>query len=157
MFVSVSTRQHRVRTPAEYLAMNGSAWLPQGSAMVALEFCWAVHCQPAVCPVVQDLRVQAEEIGQHMAGLAGNGLAGACTPLALQPAEGGHHSHIAAALEAQQHSLRQLQRLKELLNEELAALSKAAWLPVLLSPALQHNRDAECMLQQDSTNGCVPP
>ena len=119
--------------PAEYTATSGSAWLPQGSAMVPLEFCWAVPCQPAVCPVVQDLRVQAEENGQHMAGLAGNGVAGACTPLALHPAEGGHHSHIAAALEAQQHSLGQLQRLQELLSEELAALGEAARILFLLT------------------------
>ena len=101
--------------------------------------------------------MQAEESGQHIAGLAGNGLAGTCTPLALHPAEGGHHSHIAAALEAQQHSLRQLQRLKELLKEELAALGEAAWLCFLLATALQHAPDAECMLQQDTTNAHTPP
>ena len=95
---------------------------------VVLELCPAVYYQSALCPLVQDLRLQAEESGQHIAGLAGNGLAGACTPLALHPAEGGHHSHITAALEAQQHSLTQLQRLKGLLNEELAALGEATWL-----------------------------
>lgn len=100
--------------------------------------------------------MQAEETGQHTAGLAGNGLAGACTLLALSPAEGGHHSHIAAALEAQQHSLRQLQRLKKVLNGELAALGEAAWLSSLLAPALQHAPDAECMLQQDTPHARAP-